>query len=134
MSVFRASEGEGIKAKILHIWILSFEYSISATPDSSDWLPHCPDLHSIHRVCGKFDHTLDFEAIICLFHRNKKKRKLLFVVESSINSAIFQILGWMSLFIPAESVPGRVGMGMTTLLTLTAMFSAVIIGPWKMFI
>ena len=63
-----------------------------------------------------------------------KKRKLLFVVESSINSAIFQILGWMSLFIPAESVPGRVGMGMTTLLTLTAMFSAVIINPRKMFV
>ena len=35
------------------------------------------------------------------------------------------MLAWLSLFIPAESVPGRVGMGMTTLLTLTAMFSSV---------
>ena len=38
---------------------------------------------------------------------------------------MFVILGWLSVFIPAESVPGRIGMGMTTLLTLTAMFSAV---------
>ena len=75
VSVFRASEGEGIKAKYftyLQFWVLSFEYSISASPDSSDWLPHCSDLHSIHRVCGKFDH-LDFQAFICLFHRKKKK-------------------------------------------------------------
>ena len=40
-------------------------------------------------------------------------------------SIIFQVLAWLSLFIPPESVPGRVGMGMTTLLTLTAMFSSV---------
>ena len=38
---------------------------------------------------------------------------------------VFVVLAWLSLFVPAESVPGRVGMGMTTLLTLTAMFSAV---------
>ena len=38
---------------------------------------------------------------------------------------MFVVLAWLSLFVPAESVPGRVGMGMTTLLTLTAMFSAV---------
>jgi len=47
------------------------------------------------------------------------------IVQTYIPSTVFVILGWMSLFIPAESVPGRVGMGMTTLLTLTAMFSAV---------
>ena len=40
-------------------------------------------------------------------------------------STVFVVLAWLSLFVPAESVPGRVGMGMTTLLTLTAMFSAV---------
>ena len=40
-------------------------------------------------------------------------------------STVFVVLAWLSLFVPAESVPGRVGMGMTTLLTLTAMFSSV---------
>ena len=38
---------------------------------------------------------------------------------------MLQVLAWLSLFVPVESVPGRVGMGMTTLLTLTAMFSSV---------
>ena len=31
----------------------------------------------------------------------------------------------MSLYIPYDAVPGRVAMGMTTILTLTAMFSGV---------
>jgi len=47
------------------------------------------------------------------------------IVQTYIPSTVFVVLGWMSLFIPSESVPGRVGMGMTTLLTLTAMFSSV---------
>jgi len=47
------------------------------------------------------------------------------IVQTYIPSAVFVILAWLSLFISAESVPGRVGMGMTTLLTLTAMFSSV---------
>jgi len=47
------------------------------------------------------------------------------VVQTYIPSTVFVILAWLSLFIPAESVPGRVGMGMTTMLTLTAMFSSV---------
>ena len=36
-------------------------------------------------------------------------------------STVFVVLAWLSLFVPAESVPGRVGMGMTTILTLTSM-------------
>jgi len=47
------------------------------------------------------------------------------VVQTYIPSTVFVIVAWLSLFVPAESVPGRVGMGMTTLLTLTAMFSSV---------
>lgn len=47
------------------------------------------------------------------------------VVQTYIPSVVFVALAWLSMFIPPESVPGRVGMGMTTLLTLTAMFSAV---------
>jgi len=47
------------------------------------------------------------------------------VVQTYIPSTVFVIIAWLSLFVPAESVPGRVGMGMTTLLTLTAMFSSV---------
>merc|ERR1711982_222767 len=47
------------------------------------------------------------------------------IVQTYIPSTVFVVLAWLSLFIPPESVPGRVGMGMTTLLTLTAMFSSV---------
>ncbi len=47
------------------------------------------------------------------------------VVQTYVPSVVFVALAWLSLFIAPESVPGRVGMGMTTLLTLTAMFSAV---------
>lgn len=47
------------------------------------------------------------------------------VVQTYIPSTVFVILAWLNLFIPAESVPGRIGMGMTTILTLTAMFSSV---------
>ena len=34
-------------------------------------------------------------------------------------------LGYLSLYVPAESIPGRVAIGMTTILTLTAMFSGI---------
>jgi len=47
------------------------------------------------------------------------------VVQTYIPSTVFVVIAWLSLFVPPESVPGRVGMGMTTLLTLTAMFSSV---------
>ena len=40
-------------------------------------------------------------------------------------SGLFVIIGWFSLFIPIDHVPGRVTMGMTTILTLAAMFSAM---------
>ena len=47
------------------------------------------------------------------------------LLQTYVPSALFVILGWLSLFIPQSSVPGRVGMGMTTILTLTAMFNGV---------
>merc|ERR1719334_2881305 len=47
------------------------------------------------------------------------------LVQTYIPSTVFVVIAWLSLFVPPESVPGRVGMGMTTLLTLTAMFSSV---------
>ena len=40
-------------------------------------------------------------------------------------SGLFVIIGWLSLYIPVDHVPGRVTMGMTTILTLAAMFSAI---------
>ena len=40
-------------------------------------------------------------------------------------SGLFVVIGWFSLYIPIEHVPGRVTMGMTTILTLAAMFSAI---------
>ena len=49
----------------------------------------------------------------------------LFEINPEYTLPVLQVLAWLSLFVPVESVPGRVGMGMTTLLTLTAMFSSV---------
>ena len=43
------------------------------------------------------------------------------LLQTYLPSSIFVLLGWLALFIPHTSVPGRVGMGMTTILTLTAM-------------
>ena len=40
-------------------------------------------------------------------------------------TGLFVIVSWLSLFIPPESIPGRVAMAMTTLLTLAAMFGGV---------
>ena len=45
--------------------------------------------------------------------------------EPSHISGLFVIVSWLSLFLPPESIPGRTGMAMTTLLTLAAMFGAV---------
>ena len=47
------------------------------------------------------------------------------VMQTFIPSTLFVILGYLSLYIPAGAVPGRVAMGMTTILTLTAMFGAI---------
>ncbi|XP_023330045.1 glycine receptor subunit alpha-4 [Eurytemora carolleeae] len=46
------------------------------------------------------------------------------LVQTYIPSTVFLVLAWMGLFIPKEIIPGRVGMGMTTILTQTSMFSA----------
>ena len=43
----------------------------------------------------------------------------------TIYLGLFVIVSWLSLFLPPESIPGRTGMAMTTLLTLAAMFGAV---------
>ena len=55
---------------------------------------------------------------------SKIKKKYYFQSKKKIEFKL-QVLAWLSLFIPAESVPGRVGMVMTTMLTLTAMFASV---------
>ena len=49
----------------------------------------------------------------------------MFTVYQVFNSGLFVIVAWLSLFLPPESIPGRVAMAMTTLLTLAAMFGAV---------
>ena len=47
------------------------------------------------------------------------------LVQTYIPSTLFVILAYLSIYIPTDSIPARVGMGMTTLLTLTTMFSSV---------
>ena len=54
------------------------------------------------------------------------RRKISYhLLQTFLPSGLFVIVAWLSLFLPPESIPGRVTMAMTTLLTLAAMFGAV---------
>ena len=54
------------------------------------------------------------------------RRKISYhLLQTYLPSGLFVIVAWLSLFLPPESIPGRVTMAMTTLLTLAAMFGAV---------
>lgn len=68
-------------------------------------------------------YDLAYPGLIMKLHL--KRQVNYHVVQTYIPSTVFVVVAWLSLFVPPESVPGRVGMGMTTLLTLTAMFSSV---------
>ena len=48
-----------------------------------------------------------------------------YLINALFSTGLFVIVSWLSLFLPPESIPGRTGMAMTTLLTLAAMFGAV---------
>ena len=61
-------------------------------------------------------------VIMTLLLRRKISYHLL---QTYLPSGLFVIVAWLSLFLPPESIPGRVTMAMTTLLTLAAMFGAV---------
>ena len=61
-------------------------------------------------------------VIMTLLLRRKISYHLL---QTYLPSGLFVIVAWLSLFLPPQSIPGRVTMAMTTLLTLAAMFGAV---------
>ena len=46
------------------------------------------------------------------------------LLQTYMPSGIFVILAWLSFFLPPSSVPGRVAMGMITILTLTVMWGS----------
>ena len=52
------------------------------------------------------------------------RRLSLHVTQTFIPSTMFVFISWLSLFIPAELVPGRMALCVTTLLTLVTMFSS----------
>lgn len=54
------------------------------------------------------------------------RRKLSYhIFQTFIPSALFTIVSWLSFLVPPESTPGRMAICVTTLLTLSAMFSSV---------
>ena len=54
------------------------------------------------------------------------QRKLPFhLTQTYVPSIIFIAVGWISFFVPSDAVPGRMGLCITTLLTLTSMFNNV---------
>ena len=61
----------------------------------------------------------EFLGLIMALHLSRSSG--FHLLQTYLPSSIFVLLGWLALFIPHTSVPGRVGMGMTTILTLTSM-------------
>ena len=53
-----------------------------------------------------------------------QRRISLHVTQTFVPSSMFVFISWLSLFIPAELVPGRMALCVTTLLTLVTMFSS----------
>jgi len=54
------------------------------------------------------------------------RRKLSFhMVQTYLPSVFLIVITWLCFLIPARMVEARIGISMTTLLTLTAMFSSV---------
>ncbi|XP_046397112.1 glycine receptor subunit alpha-4-like [Ischnura elegans] len=56
---------------------------------------------------------------------NLRRRLSYHLLQTYVPSTMFVVVSWLSFLVPPESVPGRMAICMTTLLTLTAMFAAV---------
>ena len=85
-----------------------------------DQFTHMVDFHDSY-ITDEYD--INYPGIIM---KITLKRNLGYhILQTFIPSTLFVILGYLSLYIPPDAVPGRVAMGMTTILTLTAMFSGV---------
>ncbi|XP_069974796.1 glutamate-gated chloride channel alpha-like [Penaeus vannamei] len=54
-----------------------------------------------------------------------RRRSLIHVLGSFIPSSLFVLVGWASLFWPADVIPGRTVLAITSLLTVTSMYSAI---------
>ena len=70
-------------------------------------------------ACAYGQYQLAISGLILTLHLTRNSG--FHLLQTYLPSFIFVLLGWLGLFIPRTSVPGRVGMGMTTILTLTAM-------------
>lgn len=81
------------------------------------------DLHFIEEPPSAFGILGSYSRVTMQLVLERKITYHLF--RTYLPSGLFVIIGWFSLFIPLDHVPGRVTMGMTTLLTLAAMFSAI---------
>ncbi|XP_037803712.1 glycine receptor subunit alpha-2-like [Penaeus monodon] len=54
-----------------------------------------------------------------------RRRSLIHVLGSFVPSSLFVMVGWTSLFWPADVIPGRTVLAITSLLTVTSMYSAI---------
>jgi hypothetical protein len=60
------------------------------------------------------------------------RRKLSYhLIQTYLPSVFFIFITWLSFLVPATMVEARIGISMTTLLTLTSMFSAVRYGEYE---
>ncbi|XP_042855797.1 gamma-aminobutyric acid receptor subunit rho-2-like [Penaeus japonicus] len=54
-----------------------------------------------------------------------RRRSLIHVLGSFVPSSLFVMVGWTSLFWPPDVIPGRTVLAITSLLTVTSMYSAI---------
>jgi len=119
------------------ICIIKFEsFSYSTDQMNMKWLDESlsqvnPDIHldqfyhkvEFHDNYSTDGYDISYPGLIMKIHL---KRNIGYqVMQTFVPSSLFVTLGYLSLYIPPESIPGRVAIGMTTILTLTAMFSGV---------
>ena len=97
-----------------------------------DWKHRIPDVvlaqfkYNIHREPYEEADNIHDKQFAGLKLRIHLVRQINFhILQTFTPSIFFVILGYTSLFLPAEAVPGRVALGMLTFLALTTMSSSV---------
>jgi len=85
-----------------------------------DQFSHKVEFHDTYSTDG---YDISYPGIILKI--TLKRNIGYFVIQTFIPSALFVTLGYLSLYISPDAIPGRVTLAMTTILTLTAMFSGI---------
>lgn len=79
-----------------------------------------------NKLCKKFCILFAEQTYATLKFVVRSRRKLSYhVVQTYVPSVLLALVTWLCFLVPREQSEVRVGVAMTTLLTITAMFSSV---------